>query len=236
MLCEKSLACNAAEAEDMNRAARHAGLVLMDAFHYRYHPLFARVKSIYDSGELGEITGIDAAFAVPIRGEDNIRMNYALGGGVTMDIGCYPIHWVRHLTGREPTVCSVKVEVGPPDVDVLLEADMEITGIPVRTSGDMRARSGFTAELVVTGSRGRMHVSNLIAPQMGHLLTVTVGGSTREETLDRRPTYAYQLDAFIDAVENGADIPTDGDDAVNQMRVIDRCYELAGLPLRGLQR
>ena len=47
-------------------------------------------------------------------------------------------------------------------------------------------------------------------------------------------TYGYQLDAFIAAVEEGAPYFTNPGDAVNQMRTIDRCYEAAGLPLRGL--
>ena len=42
VLCEKSFASNAGEAEEMAAVAREKGLVLMDAFHYRYHPVFLR--------------------------------------------------------------------------------------------------------------------------------------------------------------------------------------------------
>jgi predicted dehydrogenase len=41
-------------------------------------------------------------------------------GGVTMGIGCYPISWVRHITGEEPIDVGARAEVGPlrgdPDV------------------------------------------------------------------------------------------------------------------------
>ena len=47
------------------------------------------------------------------------------------------------------------------------------------------------------------------------------------------PTYGYQLDAFLAAVNDGAPLYTDGEDGARQMAVIDRCYEAAGLPLRG---
>ena len=154
VLCEKSLASNEREAQEMADAAESAGLVLMDAFHYRYHPLFNRVKSIYDSGVLGVIQQIDAVFQVPVTGEDNIRMVYELGGGVTMDIGCYPIHWVRHLTGQEPEVLSASAITGPPDVDVQLEARLALDNIEIRIEGDMRASAGFKATLQVTGSQG----------------------------------------------------------------------------------
>ena len=235
VLCEKSLACNAGEAREMNQLAKDQGLVLMDAFHYRYHPLFARMKDIVANGELGTIASIDAAFDIPVTDPDDIRMNYHLGGGVTMDIGCYPISWVRHLAGTEPTVVSATAEVGPPQVDLFLETKMEAGNIAITTSADMRASASFRAEVTVRGSRGEMRVDNVVAPQMGHLLTLNVRGQTSHETVDRRATYAYQLDAFIAAVEKDEPLWTDGNDAVAQMTVVDRCYEAAGLPIRGLE-
>jgi predicted dehydrogenase len=243
VLCEKSFACNAAEAAEMNVVARDTGLVAMDAFHYRYHPLFSRVKEIYDSGELGDIETISASFHIPIRGSDNIRLNYELGGGVTMDIGCYPISWIRHLTNSEPLVVSAKAEVGPPNVDVLLDSEMEIAGgIRGTTSADMREIASFAARLIVKGDRGEMLVNNPLAPQLGHSIHVSKpvlkrssrDNNARVEVLDRRPSYAYQLDAFIQAITQGSPVFTDSKDAVKQMRIVDRCYEAAGLPLRGM--
>lgn len=235
VLCEKSFAANAAQAGEMAAVARDTGLVLMDAFHYRYHPVFQRARDIYRSGELGEIREIDAAFHVPIEDRNDIRMQYHTGGGVTMDIGCYPISWVRHLTGSEPETLTASAEVGPPDVDVRLSATMTFPGgIAVTTSGDMRPGIRFTAHLIVRGTAGTLHVVNPLAPQMGHEIRVSAGSAERIETLDRRSSYAYQLDAFLDAVEHGAPLFTDAEDAVRQMRVIDRCYRAAGLPVRGL--
>src|SRR6185295_11726888 len=53
VLCEKPFASNAREAEEMANAAKETGLVLSEAFAYRYHPITARVKDILASGELG---------------------------------------------------------------------------------------------------------------------------------------------------------------------------------------
>ena len=234
VLCEKSFAANAVEAQDMARVAADTGRVLMEAFHYRYHPVFIRAKEIYDSGVLGTITEIRATFHVPVGDPNNIRMNYATGGGVTMDIGCYPISWVRHISGEEPSDVTARAEVGPPYVDVMLDATLRLpSGVVAHTSGDMRANATIKTELVVIGELGTLTVENPVAPQMGHQLRVATSAGTTTERLDRRPTFAYQLDAFIDAVDNGAPLLTGADDAVKQMRVIDRCYRAAGLPLRG---
>jgi len=235
VLCEKSLACNADEARSMAKVAEEKGLILMDAFHYRYHPLFIHAKEIYDSGALGQIESVEAIFSVSgISDPDDIRLNFETAGGVTMDIGCYPISWVRHLTGTEPIEISAQAEIGPPNVDMMLEARMTLPGnIAAKILGDMRPNGKFRAEIVVQGTHGIMTVRNPLAPQMGHLLTTEIDGERQNLTFDRRPTYSYQLDAFIHAVETGERPLTDAEDAVKQMTVIDRCYESANLPRRG---
>ena len=102
VLCEKSFALNAREAEEMHEVAQETGLVLIEAFHYRYHPIFHRALEIVESGALGKLEHIDARFVVGTPNTENIRMHYETGGGATMDMGCYPISWLRHITKSEP--------------------------------------------------------------------------------------------------------------------------------------
>ena len=235
VLCEKSFAANAKEAEQMAAVGRETGLVLMEAFHYRYHPVFLRAREIVTSGMLGEIRSVEACFHIPITDPGDIRMIYETGGGVTMDIGCYPLSWARHITGEEPETVTAQAVVGPPGVDVCLQAELRFPGgIVARVSGDMREGTETRRDLKVVGDKGEMLVTNPLVPQRGHCIELDIGGEKTREELDLCSTYAYQLDAFIDAVENGRPLLTDADDAVKQMRLIDRCYEAAGLPLRGM--
>jgi predicted dehydrogenase len=236
VLCEKSFAANAREAEEMAHVAAETGLVLMDAFHYRYHPVFVRARAVVESGLLGPVRSVVAAFHVPVTDPDDIRMNYATGGGVTMDIGCYPLSWARHITAEEPAEVSATAEVGPPHVDTFLAAELRFpSGIEAHVSGDMRPGVRFRMDLKVTGDRGEMFVRNPLAPQLGHRIDLDLGGEKTTEELDRRTTYAYQLDAFVAAIRDGKPLLTGAEDAVRQMHLIDRCYEAAGLPLRGLE-
>ena len=233
VLCEKSLASNATEAESMARAATSAQRVLMDAFHYRYHPMFLRALDIVASGAIGTLVHVEACFQVPVTNPADIRMNYATAGGVTMDIGCYPISWVRHITGEEPEVVHATAVVGPPDVDVSLTAALRFpSGCTGEITGSMQP-GRIRAELTVTGTKGKLKLVNPVAPQLGHAIELTTDGTTTTETVTRRPTYAYQLDAFVAAVRDGASLVTGTDDAIKQMRVIDACYRAAGLRLRG---
>ena len=236
VLCEKSFALNADEAATMAAMGKETGLVVMDAFHYRYHPMFIRAKEIVDSGLIGDLVHVEGAFHIPVNDPDNIRMQYELGGGVTMDIGCYPISWIRHLTGEEPTVTKATAVEGPANVDVTLKAEYQLpSGATAMSSGDMAIDTRFRADLTATGTLGTLKVSNPLVPQTGHALELTTRSGTTVEKLDRRPTYDYQMDAFVEAVVNDKPLYTDAEDAVKQMQVIDACYDAAGLPRRGLE-
>ncbi|HIM34221.1 MAG TPA: Gfo/Idh/MocA family oxidoreductase [Pseudomonadales bacterium] len=232
VLCEKSFALNAREAEKMHAVAQETGLVLIEAFHYRYHPIFRRALEIVESGTLGKLEHIDARFVVGTPNAENIRMHYETGGGATMDMGCYPISWVRHITKEEPKVVSATATIGNPDVDLRLEVNYEFEkGLTAKTVGSM-CDAGFAAEMEVRGSNGHMLVVNPLVPQHGNKIELTVGTESSEEEFTRRSTYSFQLDAFVDAVRNGTRLPTDSADAVKQMRVIDAAYLAAGMKTR----
>ncbi|MBT3460566.1 MAG: Gfo/Idh/MocA family oxidoreductase [Gammaproteobacteria bacterium] len=235
VLCEKSLASNTAEVTKMRDQATACGLVLMEAFHYRYHPLFQAAVEVMQAGEIGVVEHLDAVFQVkgPIPSND-IRRNYGLGGGVLMDIGCYPISWIRHLMQAEPVVVSATAITDPDQVDVEMRASLSFElGATAMITGSMKADVDFKAVVEVFGSEGQMTLRNPLAPQLGHELIVTGVQGSRRVTFDKRSSYAYQLDAFLGAVQRGHSLWTDANDAVKQLTVIDACYKKAGLRLRG---
>lgn len=235
VLCEKSFAMNAGEARDMAAVADETGLVLIEAFHYRYHPVFLRALEIVDSGVLGQMKHIDARFIVGTPRDDNIRMNVETGGGATMDMGCYPMSWLRHITRQEPKVVSATATVGKPQIDMRLDVEYELAdGLTAKTSGSM-SDPGFAADMRIEAENGELFVQNPLVPQHGNRIKLTVNGEVQQdEELTRRPTYSYQLEAFVDAVRNGTKMPTDAHDAIKQMEVVDAAYIAAGLKPRGM--
>src|SRR5689334_25050363 len=78
VLCEKPFTANAKEAEDVAAVASRTGLVVMEAFHYRYHPLAHRMREIVDSGELGTTRHVEAALCFPLPKFSDIRYQYDL--------------------------------------------------------------------------------------------------------------------------------------------------------------
>ncbi|THG96182.1 hypothetical protein EW026_g5612 [Hermanssonia centrifuga] len=120
VLLEKPSADTAAETREMFELAEKKGLVLLEAFHYRFHPAVQRAKAILDSGELGAIKSVEATLTVPrgILKDDDIRFDYSLGGGGLMDMGCYTINCLRYLTSSNPTsVLSATPDLVPSKTD-----------------------------------------------------------------------------------------------------------------------
>jgi predicted dehydrogenase len=108
----------------MARVALETGLVLSEAFAYRYHPLTERIRQIIESGEIGQVRHIDARFCFLLPSPNNIRFNYDLAGGALMDCGCYPVSLIRHIAQADPTVEQAKVRLFAPQVDHKMMADL----------------------------------------------------------------------------------------------------------------
>ncbi len=200
VLCEKPFTANTKEAKDVAAVAARTGLVAMEAFHYRYHPLAMRMREIVESGELGATVRIDTALCFPLPKFSDIRYQYDLGGGATMDVGCYTVHMARLLGCEEPTVVSAEARLRTPDVDRAMRAELAYpSGHTGRITCSMWSSWAIQTYARVNGERGELRVINPTSPQLWHRMRMKVGGEARTEHFPRKPTYEYQLEAFCAA-------------------------------------
>ncbi|MDB4967026.1 MAG: hypothetical protein JWN44_2715 [Myxococcales bacterium] len=233
VLCEKPFTANADEATEVARAATDSGLVVMEAFHYRYHPVAIRMREIVDSGELGTLERVETALCFPLPRFSDIRYNWALAGGATMDAGCYAVHMARLLGREEPEVVSATPKRRDANIDRAMTAELRFpSGHTGQVRCSMWSWSLLRMSARVVGSKGELRVFNPILPQLTHKLTIIAGGKRRVERLSKRPSYEYQLEAFCAAVLRGASIATPPSDAIANMRVIDAIYRKAGMQPR----
>ena len=233
VLCEKPFTANAAEAATVADAAARAGVVVMEAFHYRYHPVFARALELLRNGAVGQVRRIETSLCFPLASRGDIRWQLGLAGGATMDVGCYTIHMLRHLAGSEPQVTAARAKLRFPEVDRAMEIDVTFgDGRTGRATCSMWSSKLLRVGFRVTGDAGELRVLNPMAPNVYHRVVVKTKGGRHTEHLSRRPTYAYQLDAFADAVLRGVAPITDPADAVANMQVVDAAYLAAGLKER----
>jgi predicted dehydrogenase len=233
VLCEKPFTANAAEAREIAELAAKSDRVVMEAFHYRYHPLALRIEEIIASGELGKLQRVEAALCFPLPNSSDIRYNYALAGGATMDAGCYAVHMVRTFGGSTPEVVSAQPKLRDPRVDRAMTAEVRFAeGHTGRIRCSMWSPRLLEISAHVVGDQGELHALNPVLPQLYHRLSVRSSTGKRVERFPRRASYAYQLDAFAAAVLRGEPVKTTPEDAIENMTVVDAIYRTAGLPLR----
>ena len=113
VLCEKPLALNAAEVEQMRDASRATGRLVLEAFMYRFHPQFDRIVELV-GGALGPLKWLRGSFTYALRDMTDCRWDPKLGGGALYDLGCYPLSLMRTLARAEPTLLSVASRLTDP--------------------------------------------------------------------------------------------------------------------------
>ena len=233
VLCEKPFAANATEAQRVLEASEGTSLVVAEAMHFRYHPLVERVRQVIADGEIGKIERIDASFSAYLPFND-FRFNYATGGGGTIDMGCYPIGFIRAVTEEEPTVLEAEAGLHGTLIDRWMRARMQLgSGGDVRLFVGMRCSKLLSVSMRIKGSRGSIGILNFIKPEVYHRLRIRTEAGVRNERVPGGSTYKAQLKAFAEAVRDGTQPVTTVADAVKNARVIDAVYLAAGLPVRG---
>jgi predicted dehydrogenase len=233
VLCEKPFTANAAEAREIADLAATSDRIVMEAFHYRYHPLALRTEQIIASGELGKLRRVEAALCFPLPMFSDIRYNYSLAGGALMDAGCYAVHMARTFGGSTPEVVSAQAKLRDPQIDRAMTAELRFAaGHTGRVRCSMWSSRLLEISAHVVGDRGELKLFNFVAPHLVNRLSIRSSDGKRVERFPRRPSYAYQLDAFAAAVLRGEPVKTTPEDAVENMTVIDAIYRAAGLPLR----
>jgi predicted dehydrogenase len=233
VLCEKPFTANGREAAQVAAVAAASDRIVMEAFHWRYHPLATRVIEIVTGGDLGEVRRIDAALVIPLPKWSDIRWQLDLAGGSLMDVGCYPVHMVRTLAAAEPAVISATAKERTRGVDRWMRAELSFSGGRTgRITAGMWSATIFRNHMRVIGERGVLTVINPLAPQAFNLVVVRHGRRARWERVRGRPTYEYQLQAFVSAIREGGTVLTGPSDSLANMKTIDAIYGAAGLEPR----
>jgi predicted dehydrogenase len=239
VLCEKPFASNAQQAELMQQAALRNNRVLLEAFHYRFHPMVQEMNAAVR--QLGKISRIETNMCAPIYDKKDIRYDYRLAGGALMDVGAYAIHLLRALAdvALDQTLADLPeiTEATPilfnEKVDRAMKAAFRWPdGMTGAIHCSMWSSALIKISAHVYGERGELHVLNPFGPHIWNRFKLIVDGKTTTKRVPGAATYTYQLEEFLRQVRRGSPDASALADSVCNMRLIDRIYEKAGLPLR----
>jgi len=112
IICEKPLCMTEAETDEAFSYCAARGVFLMEAFMFRFHPQWLRVREILDSGEIGAVKAIQCIFSYNNTNPDDIR-NKEAGGGALRDIGCYGIAVSSFILDKEPAGVKAVIAEDP---------------------------------------------------------------------------------------------------------------------------
>lgn len=223
VLCEKPLSRRPHDVERAFDTADRAGRLLTEAFMYRHNPQTARLKELVESGAIGALRVVKAAFSFTVSGDANIRMAADLDGGALMDVGCYCVNGTRLLAGEPDRVFGAAVQEA--GVDTVFAGAMRFSG-DVSAQFDCGLRLPMRDELEVVGEEGSIFLDD-----PWHCRTPVIelrrDGEVEEIVLEPVDSYRLELENLAAAIRGEAEPLLGREDAVGQARAIDALYRSA---------
>jgi xylose dehydrogenase (NAD/NADP) len=235
ILCEKPLGLNAAECRDMIAAAEKHGVLLMEAFMYRYTDRTAKVREVLRSGALGEIKAINATFRYPMTNAASIKLKPELGGGALYDVGCYPVNLIGLVTDEmagRPGSGSVQPESVSVECVHSGGVDVSLAALLKYSSGLVAAvHCGFTSQkrifAEILGTQGMLEVPETYFDSAG-TLTLTAGDEHREIAVAASDRYRHEVEDFAAAILQRRPPQFSLAESFRNAEVMDRIFAAAG--------
>ena len=223
VLCEKPLSRRPDDVERAFDTADRAGRVLTEAFMYRHNPQTARLKELVESGAIGALRLVRAAFSFTLAEGTNIRLAADLDGGALMDVGCYCVSGTRLLAGEPERVFGeASSEAG---VDTVFAASMRFSG-DVFGEFDCGFRLPMRDELEVVGEVGSIFLDDPWHCRKP-VLELRRDGEVEEIALEPVDSYRLELENLAHAIREEMEPLLGREDALGQARAIDALYRSA---------
>ncbi len=235
VLCEKPLACNVGEAREMAARAKETGLLLMEAFMYRFHPRSRHIKQIVDQGDIGKPCLVRSAFCYHmdddiLQSGANARLKPDSGGGALLDVGCYSVSVARWLMGAEPTAVQAQAVYHPAGVDMHLVGTLRFKGGKLAVL-EASFISALQQTYTVVGSDGAIDLPHdaFIPWEKDAVYTLRKKEDEVGEAhvIQGADEYQLMVEHFSDVVLGRTELDHTPDDSIANMRVLDGLSEAA---------
>lgn len=231
ILCEKPAMVNAAELEHVLQVVEGRDVFWMEAFMYRCHPQWRKVKEIIAAGRIGEVRVLHSAFSFNMGpAYEDFRLQNHLAGGGLMDVGVYCVSFSRLIAGEEPSECRAVAHIG------------ERSGVDEYMAGALKFPSGAIASFIsglecsvpsgaaVYGSEGSITVESPWQPGDEAALVVSHGEGAERITV-KTPMDPYALEALhvAEHLEARQGPAMTWADSLGQARAVDALRASMGL-------
>ena len=224
VLCEKPMSCTAEETRQMIALAEEKGLLLMEAFMYRYGAKFQKMMEIIAGGILGEIKAMSGCHGYTLNWASPAREDPKLGGGCLYDVGCYVVDCMNAAMasqGAQLADCSAALRMKG-------EVDWHATAWLRYDNGVIGAlQSWFDAaseqRMLIAGEKGTLVIPHLFEGSSGEMY-LTVDDKTEIITVENIDPYQLEAEAFSRAVLGIEDQRMPLADTLRNMQALDKLY------------
>ncbi len=222
LLIEKPLALTTADAAEMVRATRAAGVALMTAQTLRFTPVLRRLRErLAEIGPLEYLSLAMRAERPPHRWLDDPAQ---AGGGALLEIGIHLLDLIRYLTGEEAVEAAADLARRHTQrVEDMALARFRLTS-GLRCYVEVsRVSGGRVCRVEAVGQAGQ-----LIADVDQSVLTRIEGRLVVEtEPVPDRPTLVTVLEEFARSLTTGTPVPVSGEDGLRAVAMAEACYRSA---------
>ncbi len=223
VLCEKPIALQAGEIDELIELRDRSGLLLAEAYMIVHHPQWQHTKSLYESGAIGELRLVDSVFTYHLLDLDNIRNQADTGGGGIRDIGVYNYGCTRFVSGAEPTQIRAVELVEEGGVDVYAHVVAEFPGFHCSAIDSMRLAP--RQEVTFHGDKGFIRLACPFNANVYSQAEVELHRPGHEVTIKRFPgvdQYRLQVESFNRALLHGDSFPCPLEFSRGTQAMIDR--------------
>jgi glucose-fructose oxidoreductase len=222
VLCEKPLALDETECQEIIRTCAEHRVRLMTAYRLHFERANLEAIRLLQAGTIGEPRIFNSVFSMQIQ-EGNIRLKKSLGGGPLYDIGIYCINAARYLFRSEPTeVFAYSANNGDRrfrEVDEMTSAVLRFPGDRLATfSTSFGAADQAVYEII--GTRGILRVCGAYEHSEPMEMTITVEGRTQRRRYAGRDQFGPELVYFSNCILKNKDPEPSGLEGLLDVHII----------------
>ncbi len=225
VFCEKPLALNSAQAEEMVNVCNQNNVFLSVNYVHRFHPISVKAKEIIKQSLIGSVVSISATYNMDYKPNDNFRFDISKsGGGAFRDLGTHMIDVLRFFGGE---IIDIRGFID--NVVYKSEVDDFATAVVKFEKGNygylnvsFNSKSAFN-KIEIIGTEGSLSIENIIgARNSPGKLTINLAGEGKKAFRKRAMKQKFALRSFQKAILSNTEPVVTGFDGLVNMRIMEK--------------
>lgn len=197
VLCEKPLAMNAEEVQEMISEARKNDVFFMEGMWTRFFPVIEEVKTLIRNDAIGKILSIESAFGYSAPFDPDSRIfNRALGGGSLLDVGVYSVAFAHMIIGETGKVTECEGVLAGTGVDESARWKLVYPSGAI-ANGESSVVKILSNEAKIKGTKGEIRI-----PQFWCPMEYSINGQKKSFDFPGRG-FQFEADAVMNCLRKG---------------------------------